>query len=164
MHRALKEQNVKAMIYGYSVGPDTAEFRVALGPNSQGVLGASQWSPTVTYEGGPGFYRRAAGYAAAFKRQVGHLPEYHNADATAAGLAFQYAIENAGTIDPAAVRTSLAKLDVVTFFGLIKFDQRGVNMWKPMVVNQIQGDHLATIYPYRLADAKPIYPAPSWAY
>jgi hypothetical protein len=37
-------------------------------------------------------------------------------------------------------------------------------MWKPMVVNQIQGDHLATIYPYRLADAKPIYPAPAFSY
>jgi branched-chain amino acid transport system substrate-binding protein len=164
MQKALKDQHVHAMIYGYSVGPDTAEFRVALGPNSQGVLGASQWSPAVTYEGVPGFYRRATGYAAAFKRRVGHEPEYHNADASAAGLAFQYAIEDAGSIDPVAVRSALAKLDVVTFYGLIKFDPRGVNMWKPMVVNQIQGDHLATIYPYRLADAKPIYPAPAWVH
>ncbi|MGH7662505.1 MAG: amino acid ABC transporter substrate-binding protein [Vulcanimicrobiaceae bacterium] len=164
MHRALKEQHVQAMIYGYSVGPDTAEFRVALGSDSQAVLGSAQWSSAVTYEGSSGFYRRAHGYATAFKRQVGHEPEYHNAEASAAGLAFQYAIDNAGSLDLGAVRNALAKLDVVTFFGLIKFDERGVNMWKPMVVNQIQGDHLATIYPYRLADAKPIYPAPGWAY
>ncbi len=61
------------------------------------------------------------------------------------------------------MRDSLAKLDVVTFFGLLKFDTRGLNVFKPMVVNQIQGTKLLTIYPYRLADAKPVYPAPPWA-
>jgi branched-chain amino acid transport system substrate-binding protein len=60
------------------------------------------------------------------------------------------------------VRNALARLDVVTFFGLLKFDARGINVFKPMVVNQIQGAKLLTIYPYRLADAQPIYPAPPW--
>jgi len=58
-----------------------------------------------------------------------------------------------------AVRDALAHLDVVTFFGLIKFDQRGLNVFKPMVVNQIQGVKLVTIYPYRLADAAPVSPS-----
>lgn len=164
MHRALKEQHVDAMLYAYSVGPDTPEFRVSLGPDAQGVLGSAQWSPAVTYRGAPGFYQTAHGYAAAFSHEVGHEPEYHNAEASAAGLAFQYALAHAGTTDHAAVRAALAKLDLVTFFGLVKFDDRGVNMWKPMVVNQIQGASLMTIYPYRLADAKPIYPAPAWSY
>ena len=62
------------------------------------------------------------------------------------------------------MRNALAKLDVVTFFGLLKFDERGVNVFKPMVVNQIQGSRLLTIYPYRLSDADPIYPAPAWVY
>ena len=106
------------------------------------------------------FIRRA--YAEAFTRQVGHSPDYHNAEASAAALAFQYALQRAGSTDRAAVRDALAKLDVVTFFGLLKFDGRGVNMFKPMVVNQINGSRLVTIYPYRLADAKPIYPAPPW--
>ena len=164
MHRALKEQHVNAKIYAYSVGPDTPEFRVSLGADAQGVLGSAQWSPAVTYQGAPGFYRTAEDYTRAFTREVGHVPEYHNADASAAGLAFQYAVEHAQTTDHAAVRAALSKLDVVTFYGLIKFDERGVNMWKPMVVNQIQGKALLTIYPYRLADAKPIYPAPAWSY
>src|ERR1700681_2572920 len=146
LHRALKEQHVAAKIYGYSVGPDTPEFRVALGPDAQAVVGS------------------ARAYAASFARGVGHAPDYHNAEASAAGLAFQYAIERAGTIDRTAVRNALARLDVVTFFGLLKFDERGVNVFKPMVVNQIQGAKLLTIYPYRLSDASPVYPAPAWVY
>src|SRR6202023_3954613 len=87
----------------------------------------------------------------------------HNAEATAAALAFQYALQRAGTIDREAVRDALARLDVVTFFGLLKFDTRGLNVFKPMVVNQIQGSKLVTIYPYRLADGSAGDPAPAWA-
>ena len=163
-HHALKEQRVSAKIYGYSFGPDTPEFRTTLGEDAQAVLGSAQWSSAVSYAGEDGFYPSARAYAAAFTRDVGHAPDYHNAEATAAGLAFQYAIQRAGSVDREAVRDSLARLDVVTFFGLIKFDNRGLNMWKPMVVNQIQGAKLLTIYPYRLADARPLYPAPPWSF
>ena len=164
MHRALKELHVNAKMYGYSVGPDTPDFRVTLGSDAQAVLGSAQWSGAVTYRADPGFYPSARAYAAAFAHEVGHTPDYHNAEASAACLAFQYAMQRAGTIDRAAVRAALAKLDVVTFFGLLKFDERGVNVFKPMVVNQIQGSRLLTVYPYRLSDAKPVYPAPGWVY
>jgi branched-chain amino acid transport system substrate-binding protein len=162
MQRALKQQRAAAKMYGYTNGPDLPDFRQQLGADAEGVVGTAQWSAAVSYKGASGFYRRASEYAAAFAREMGHAPDYHNAEASAAGLAFEYALERAGSTDPQAVRDALAKLDVVTFFGLLKFDSRGVNVYKPMVVNQIQGPALKTIYPYRLADAKPIYPAPGW--
>jgi branched-chain amino acid transport system substrate-binding protein len=162
LHRALIANKAEAKIYGYSVGPDTPEFRAALGVDAQAVLGSAQWSPAVTYVGVSGFYRTAAAYSAAFERQYGHTPDYHDADATAACLAYAYALQAAQTIDRPRVRDALAGLNVTTFFGQIKFDERGVNVYKPMVVNQIQGSRLVTIYPYRLANARFIYPAPAW--
>ena len=162
MHRALKDQRVAAKLYGYSVGPDTPDFRNSLGSDAEGVVGSAQWSSAVTYRADPGFYPSARAYAAAFAAQYGHQPDYHNAEATAAALAMQYALERGGSTERAAVRDALAQLDVVTFFGLLKFDQRGLNVFKPMVVNQIHAGALHTIYPYRLADATPIYPAPPW--
>ncbi|GAC1543040.1 MAG: amino acid ABC transporter substrate-binding protein [Candidatus Velthaea sp.] len=162
IHRALKENRVAAKIYGYSVGPDTPEFRAKLGSDAQAVLSSAQWSSAVTYAGAPGFFTSAREYSAAFAKAFGHAPDYHNAEASAAGLAYQYAIERAGSLDRDAVRGALAKLDVVTFFGLLKFDSRGVNVFKPMVVNQIQGSKLVTIYPYRLSDGVALYPAPAW--
>jgi branched-chain amino acid transport system substrate-binding protein len=95
----------------------------------------------------------------ALPRRGGLLPD---ADGTAACLAFQYAIEKAGTLDPAKVRDALASLDVMTFYGPITFDKRGVNMTKPMIVQQIQNQHLVTVWPPAVANAKPIYPAPAW--
>jgi branched-chain amino acid transport system substrate-binding protein len=62
-------------------------------------------------------------------------------------LAFEYALENAGSIDPEKVRDALAKLDVTTFYGLLKFDSRGLNVYKPMVTNQIQNGKLVTVWP-----------------
>lgn len=164
MQRALKQQGVRAKIYGYTNGPDVPEFHATLGNDAEDVLGSAQWSAAVTYAGAPGFYRTAREYAAAFTASVGHAPDYHNAEASAACLAFQYALARAGTTDRAAVRDALARLDVTTFFGLLKFDSRGVNTFKPMVVNQIQHAKLVTIYPYSLANATPVYPAPPWTY
>jgi branched-chain amino acid transport system substrate-binding protein len=162
MERSLKEHGVRAKIYGYTNGPDIPAFASELGPDAEAVLGSAQWSASVTYDGIPGFYRTAREFAAAFTASSGHAPDYHVAEASAAGLAFQYALAAAGTTDREAVRNALARLDVITFFGLLKFDARGVNTWKPMVVNQIQHGKLVTIYPYRLANAAFVYPAPAW--
>lgn len=164
MQRTLKEQHVRAKMYGYTIGPDVPAFRTSLGIDAEAVVGSAQWSPAVSYAGAPGFYRTSRDYAAAFEARFGHAPDYHNAEATAAALAFQYALARAGTTDRTMVRDALARLDVVTFYGLLKFDARGVNAFKPMVVNQIQHGKMVTIYPYRLANATPIYPAPAWQY
>jgi branched-chain amino acid transport system substrate-binding protein len=162
LHRGLIADKASANIYGYSVGPDTPQFRSSLGAAAQAVLGSAQRSPAVSYVGQAGFYRTARQYTAAFARQYGHDPDYHDAEATAACLAFEYALQTAQTVNRDAVRAALARLNVPTFFGQLKFDERGVNVYKPMVVNQIQGTRLVTIYPYRLAEAHFIYPAPAW--
>jgi len=62
----------------------------------------------------------------------------------------------------AALVRALAALDVTTFFGQIKFDSRGINIYKPMVVEQIQSGVHHTVFPDTVADAKPQYPTPSW--
>jgi len=61
------------------------------------------------------------------------------------------------------VREALVKLDIMTFYGQIKFDNRGVNVYKPMVVEQIQDGKRATVFPAEVANARPRYPTPSWA-
>jgi branched-chain amino acid transport system substrate-binding protein len=163
LQKSLKEQNVEAKLYAYSVGPDTPDFVQALGRDANYVFSAAQWSEAVSYKGAPGFIGNSRDYARLYTAKYGHRPDYHSANATAAGLAYQYALARAGTLDPVKVRDALAATDVVTFYGLIKFDARGVNVWKPMVVNQIQSGKLVTVYPYRLGEAPPMYPAPDWS-
>jgi len=162
IHKGLKEQNVMAKVYGYSVGPDTPDFIASLGKDANYVFGGAQWSEAVKYKGVAGFYPSAKSYAEAFAKAYKHRPDYHNAESSAACLAFQYALEKAGTLDKERVRDALAGLDVVTFFGLLKFDSRGLNTFKPMVVNQIQNGKLVTVWPKYTADHTPIIPAPPW--
>jgi branched-chain amino acid transport system substrate-binding protein len=162
LQRTFKEQNVNAKIFGYSVGPDTPDFRKTLGKDANWVFGGTQWSPTAKYEGAAGFIGDSKVYAAAFDKKYGHVPDYHNAESTAACLAFQYAIEKAGSLDPLKVRDALQALDVVTFYGILKFDSRGINMYKPMAVNQIQNGNLMTVWPLGVQNAKPMYPTPAW--
>src|SRR5205807_8535088 len=111
------------------------------------------------------FYLSTADYVAAYKKQFSTKddPDYHVAESTAACLALQRAIESSGSLKPDRVRDALASLDVMTFFGRIKFDSRGINTYKPMVVEQIQSGRHHTVWPADVADAKPMYPTPSWS-
>ena len=163
VHKGLKEQNVLAKIYGYSVGPDTPDFANSLGKDANYVFGGAQWSDAVKYRADrPGFYKTAKEYAKAFEAVYGHRPDYHNAESTAACVAFQYAIQNAGSLDTEKVRDALQKLDITTFYGIIKFDSRGMNVFKPMVTNQIQNGRLVTVWPRGLAEAPVKFPTPPW--
>jgi branched-chain amino acid transport system substrate-binding protein len=163
INKTAKQLSLDAKIFAYSVGPSTPDFIKALGADADYVYDGSQWTPQVRYK--PSFYLSVNEYVKAYqtKYSVTDPPDYHVAESTAACLAFEKAMENAGSLDPAKVRDALAKLDVMTFFGQIKFDDRGINIYKPMVVEQIQKGVHYTVYPADVANGKPQYPTPAWS-
>ena len=163
INKAAKDLKLEAKLFAYSVGPSTPDFIQALGKDANYIFGGSQWTPQVKYK--PSFYLSVQDYVAAYKKQfaTSEDPDYHVAESTAACLALQKAIENAGSLKPDKVRDALASLDVMTFFGQVKFDNRGINIYKPMVVEQIQDGKHHTVYPNDVADAKPLYPTPPWS-
>jgi branched-chain amino acid transport system substrate-binding protein len=163
INKAAKDLGLNAKLFAYSVGPSTPDFIQALGKDANYVTSGSQWTPQVKYNAS--FYLSVKDYVAAYKKQFSAQddPDYHVAESTAACLALQRAIEKAGSLNPDKVRDALASLDVTTFFGQIKFDNRGVNVTKPMVVEQVQDGKHHTVWPADVADAKPQYPTPSWS-
>jgi branched-chain amino acid transport system substrate-binding protein len=162
INKAAKDLQVNARIFGYSVGPSTPDFITSLGHDANYVYDGSQWTPQVKYT--PDFYLSVSDYTKAYERRYGTSdpPDYHVAESTAACLALQRAIQNAGSLDAAKVRDALAGLDVTTFFGRLKFDSRGVNTFKPMVVEQIQNGVHYTVFPAEVANGRPLYPTPPW--
>jgi len=163
IHKAAKDLKLDAKLSAYSVGPSTPDFIVALGKDANYVFDGSQWTPQV--KSTASFYLSSQDYVAAYKKQFNTQddPDYHVAESTAACLALQKAIENAGSLKPDKVRDALAALNVSTFFGQIRFDSRGINTFKPMVVEQIQDGKHHTVWPANVADATPQYPTPSWS-
>lgn len=131
--------------FGETVAPPTPGFVTSLGAAANGVLGSSQWVPTV--QGSDQWFGTAQDYTKTFQAKFNAVPEYHGAEATAACLALVMALQKAGSTDPAKVRDALAGLDTPSFFGPIKFDGTGKNVSKPMAVIQIQNGKPVTVWP-----------------
>jgi branched-chain amino acid transport system substrate-binding protein len=163
LNKAAKDLRLAAKLLVYTVGPAVPNFVQTLGSDADYTVTGSQWTAAARYR--PDFYLTSEEYVAAYRRKFGTSadPDYQVADATAAALALQRAIEQAGSLDPERVRAELASLDVMTFFGRIKFDVNGQNIYKPMMVEQIQGGQPRTVWPLELAGKPAQYPIPTWA-
>ena len=92
------------------------------------IVGPSQWEIPVKYNTDVAktlnipFYGIASdAFTSAYQAMFNAPPSYHSAGGYAAGLILQRALEEAGSTDPAKVRTALDKTDVMTFFGRTKF-------------------------------------------
>jgi branched-chain amino acid transport system substrate-binding protein len=151
---------VNVKFFGFTVGPTTPDFVKSLGPAAEYVFASSQWTQDVKYTGP--LFGSTQDFTKLFQVRYGYIPDYHNAQSAAGGLTLQLAIEKAGSLDPQKVRDALASLDVVTFYGRIKFNAEGLNVYKPMVTVQIQHGQVVTIWPADVASAKAIYPTPLW--
>ncbi len=154
-----KQLHINAKLYAFTVGPATPDFISVLGSTANYVLGSSQWTPQEKYNG-IDVFGTPTNYAQLYQTEFGHQPAYQSAESTASGLAFQYAIQKAGSIDPKKVRDALASLDIMTFYGEIRFDSTGANTFKPMATIQIQNGGLVTVYPSSVANAQLAYPTP----
>jgi branched-chain amino acid transport system substrate-binding protein len=156
-----KELGFNPKGYGFSVGPSIPDFQTTLKDAANFVFGGTQWTPVLKYQGDD-LFKTPANYNDLYNKKYGHEPSYQSAESTACGLAFVKAIEKAGSFDPMAVRDALAKLDFVSFYGQIKFDERGINVFKPMAVEQWQEGKKVTVWPADAANGKPIWPTPAW--
>jgi branched-chain amino acid transport system substrate-binding protein len=147
---------------GFTAGPSAPEFRANLRAEADYIFGATQWTDALQYHGEDPWETPRA-YATAFKARHPDYSEvpYQTAESSAALVVFQRAIEQANSLDPGAVRAALAGLDMMTFYGRIKFDSRGVNIYKPMAVEQLQPDgHKYTVFPRDAAEREALYPIP----
>jgi len=156
-----KDIGLNAKAWAFSVGPSTPEFGTALGKDATYVLGVTPWTPAMKFEG-KDIYGTPKKFSDAFKARYGYEPSYHSASAVATFIAFQKAIEAAGSLDPKAVREQLTKLDFPSFYGQLKFSPEGIIV-KPMgVVQWFDDGNMVTVWPKDIAEKDPIYPAPAW--
>jgi branched-chain amino acid transport system substrate-binding protein len=159
-----KDLGVSPKAMGFSVGPSSPEFRANLKSNADYIFGATQWTEALKYNGDDP-WKTPKHYAEAFRAKhpgYGDIA-YQVAESSAAVIAFCRAIEKAGTLDPVKVRDAIAALDIMTFYGQIKFDSRGINTFKPMAIEQLQPDgRKYTVFPSSVAEKDALYPMPAW--
>jgi len=147
--KQMADLNVKAPVVTMITGPVYREFIDSLGPLAEGVTSASWWHHSAEFKGDDPWGSTKAFYDEFVKREKSD-PDYVHAAAAAALVALQKAVEKAGTTDKAKVRDALASLDIVTFYGPIKFQPNGMNGGRDLPIIQVQGGKPVVLYPERI--------------
>jgi branched-chain amino acid transport system substrate-binding protein len=156
-----QQMKIQPKLLAFSDGPGTAQFTEDLQAAANYSVGTTQWAPGTKNR--TSYFIDSFHYSLAFADQFGHMPDQYAAAATAACLTLEVAIEQANSTQPRWVRDALAIVDLNTFFGEIKFDDRGANAAKPVYVQQVQAGRTVLIWPPEVATARPRYPDPGWA-
>ncbi len=153
------EMGVSPKMMGFLLGPTLPGFREALGKDAEYLLEPIQWSSNMPWKDDV-FGYTAAEFAELFKRDFGYEPDYHPPQSAAALLVYHHALQKVGELDPQKVRDAIAATDIMTFYGPIRFNEKGQNVAKSMAVVQIQNGEPVVIYPTKFATGKMVYPIP----
>jgi branched-chain amino acid transport system substrate-binding protein len=152
IRRQMGDLGLEPKVITMIAGPAYQEFIDAAGPLAENVSSAAWWHPAVAYDG-EDIFGTTADYVAAFEQEYGATPDYAEASASAAGAILQLAIEQADSIDPQAVRDSLAALDVITFYGPVRFGETGQIVSLEPPAFQIQDGEAVVVYPEAIKQA-----------
>jgi branched-chain amino acid transport system substrate-binding protein len=125
---------------------------------AEGFVCPTQWDETM--KASDPMFGSAAEYN---KAMLAAHPEYkvvpyQTAQATAAVYVWSDAFKRAQSLDPEKVRDALAKTNLSTFYGGVKFADDGSNPGKEIVMRQIQGGKYIVVSPAEVAAAPLVYP------
>lgn len=173
--KQLAEKKIGAKYVALLVAPPEDQFS-ELGDAALGVVGPSQWEPQVNFTqdsaqklNSTWYGPQGSDFTSAYKAAYNEDPSYHSAGGYAAGLILQKAIEDAGSLDTAAITAALDKMDIVTFYGHVKFDStaanHGLQIGHEMVYVQWQKDSGGNlgkqiVWPAAGSTAPLLYPIP----
>lgn len=146
MRKQMTDQRIEAPVVTMIAAPAYQEFIDAAGKGAENISSAAWWHPAVRYKG-IDIFGTTESYVKLFKDTYKADPDYAHASASVSGALFQIAIEKSGTIDRQKVRDELAKMDVITFWGPVKFGPTGqITSLEPPVF-QIQNAKPIVVHP-----------------
>ena len=129
-------------------------FLAGAGKDAEYTVSGQQWMRESKWPGSKQF-------ADTVKARWGEFPSYHAVQAYVSLKIVADAVNRAGKWDPAAIRDAIAKTEMLTIFGPIKFvNQQNQH---PVLITQVQQGAFQVVGPPDQATAKPILPTPPWS-
>jgi branched-chain amino acid transport system substrate-binding protein len=157
--RQAKSLDVSAKdLTSFTVGPPTADFRKALGPDAEYSFGMTPWVPTGALK--DEWFGDDNAFNQAYIAKFNYEPDYHAASAVADVEVYAKALAKAGSLDKKAVRDAIAASDFASLYAHVKFAANG-QIDVPQIAIQIQDGKIVPVYGEKLLN-KPRYPVPGW--
>ncbi|MBW2412468.1 MAG: ABC transporter substrate-binding protein [Deltaproteobacteria bacterium] len=157
--RQAREINLNPKLFwGHSIGFVQHEFQLNAGEAAEYIWSAGRWTPAAPYTG-------AREYFDAFAEKYGISPDYHGAQAYSAMYVIADALRRTDELTPVGVRNALAKTDMMTVFGPVKFvsyDKKVQQNRLPTLLVQWINGKLEIVWPKDIATRKYVFPTPKW--
>ena len=157
--RQAQEVNLNPKLFwGYSIGFAQHEFQLNAGDAAEYIWSAGRWTPAAPYPGARQYYDT-------FAEKYGISPDYHGAQAYSAMYVIADALRRASELTPEGVRNALAKTDMMTVFGPVKFvsyDKKVQQNRLPTLLVQWINGKLEIVWPKDRATRKYVFPTPKW--
>ncbi len=122
------------------------------------IICPAQWHKTLAYQ--DDIFGSTNDYAKQFENNYNYDPPSHVAQSSAAVLLYKDVVERADSFDANKIKDALTKTDLMTFFGPIKFNENGHNIYKQFLLIQIQEGKNMIVAPEKFADTELIFPMP----
>lgn len=152
VRKQLVDLGVKAKIITMITGPAYKEFTDGLGNLANNISSWTWWHHATTFKG-IGVWPTTEDFYKAFVAKAKNDPDYIHASCAAVAVVLQNAIERAGSTDKAKVRDALAKTDIVTFYGPVKFSPNGMNQVRSVPIIQVQNKKIMILQPDEIKNA-----------
>ncbi|HEX6265582.1 MAG TPA: amino acid ABC transporter substrate-binding protein [Burkholderiales bacterium] len=156
--RQIKEMNIEVPLIAMT-HCESADLVGKFGKAAEGILCPTQWAETLSYS--DKLFGSAMDYNKLFLKTYSEYETvpYQAAQASAAVQVWADAFKRAQSFDTEKLREAIAKTNMETFYGQIKFGPQGNNVAKPMVLRQIQDGDYIVVAPSQWASHKLDYQA-----
>ena len=149
-------------ILALGAGYSNEEFYDAVGVNGDFVIVHSVWALGAVQNDANGL-----AVAQLMEDQFGHAMDENSARSFTAALTLFYAMNEAGTTDPTAVRDAVKAVDLSTDQTImpwgVKFGPDGQNIHaRGVIVQRIDGT-FKVIWPFEVAEAEVVWPIPAYS-
>ena len=149
-------------ILAFGAGYSNEEFYDAVGVNGDFVIARSAWALGAVQDDANGL-----AVAQLMEDQFGHAMDENSARSFTAALTLFFAMNEAGTTDPTAVRDAVKAVDLPTEQTImpwgVKFGPDGQNIHARGVVVQRLDGVFKVIWPFEVAEAEVVWPIPAYS-
>ena len=160
--RQMAASNTNVPLLYQTLGPQLATYRETLGKFANAIAVQIYWDERAPYK--DPFFGTTRKFFEYYKANNKRPIAYHTAGAAACIVTYLEAMRAAKSVKPAAVRDALAKVDVETLYGRVKFtpDGDGDALLLGPAIGQVQKGIVELVHPPAAKTGTLIYPSPKW--